>query len=108
MYIIFIIGLKVIFVFLASSHLYLQIKGKTDSQLDKTIVYWKKRVEFVFITFIACLLIYLFSPNIDRSILIDHETKILLYLFGFMLLINANWEDFFKESARFKEFQSVV
>jgi hypothetical protein len=108
MYITFIIGLKVIFIFLASGHLYLQIQGKKDTQLDKNIVYWEKKVEFVFITFIACLLIYLFSPNTNRNILIDHETKLLLFLFGFMLLITANWEEFFKESAIFKEFQSVV
>ena len=108
MYITFIIGIKVIFVILASGHLYLQIQGKTDTQLDKNIVYWEKKVEFVFITFIACLLMYLFSPNTDRSILIDHETKLLLFLFGFMLLITANWEEFFTASRRFKEFQSVV
>ena len=108
MFITFIIGIKVIFIILASTHLYLQIKGKIDTKLDNNIQYWKKRVEFIFITFMACLLIYLFNPNTDRSILIDHETKQLLFLFGFMLLITAKWIDFFTESARFKEFQSII
>jgi hypothetical protein len=36
------------------------------------------------------LLIYLFNPRTDRSILIDYETKLLLFLFGIILLITMN------------------
>ena len=56
----------------------------------------------------AGLLIYLFNPRNDRSILITHETKILLYLFGFILLITADWNVFFHESPFFKKFQKIV
>ena len=42
----------------------------------------------------SILLIYLFNPRVDRSVLIDKETKILLYLFGFILLIIAKWNLF--------------
>jgi hypothetical protein len=30
--------------------------------------------------------------------MLDRETKFLLYLFGYVLIITAKWEDFFKES----------
>jgi hypothetical protein len=54
------------------------------------------------------LLIYVFNPRVDRSILVDNETKVLLYLFGFILLITAKWELFFKESPLLKKFQHSV
>ena len=108
MYITFIIFIKVGFVILAISHLYLKIKHKDGSKTDKTIVFWKERLEFIFIILMAGLLIYLFNPRNDRSILIDYETKILLYLFGFILLITADWKVFFHESPTFKKLQKIV
>jgi hypothetical protein len=108
MYILFIIFVKIGFVILAISHLYLKIKHKTDSEIDKKIVFWKDRLEFIFIILMACLLIYIFNPRNDRSILIDYETKILFYLFGFILLITAKWSIFFHESPFLKNLQQVV
>ena len=108
MYITFIIFIKVGFVILAISHLYLKLKHKEHSETDKKIVFWKERLEFIFIILMAVLLIYLFNPRNDRSISIDYETKILLYLFGFILLITADWKDFFHESPTFKMIQKIV
>lgn len=93
---------------MAVSHIYLKLKGKENSDLDKTILYWKERFEFIFIATMAILLIYLFNPRTDKSILIDKETKILLYLFGFVLLITAKWDIFIKESPLMKRFQKSV
>ena len=105
-YLIFIIKLG--FILLASTHIYLKVKGESDSDLDKKILYWKERVEFIFILLMALLLIYLFSPRNDRNLLITYETKILLYLFGFILLITADWKVFFHESPFFKMLQKIV
>jgi len=107
-YVIFIILVKVVFIILAVSHLYFNIKGKTDSKIDKKIVHWKERVEFVFITLMSLMLIYLFNPRSNRDLKLDFETKLLLYLFGFILLITAKWEIFIKESPVFKKIQAVV
>ena len=57
-YITFIIFIKVCFVILAVSHLYLKIKHKGGSKTDKTIVFWKERLEFVFVILMSGLLIY--------------------------------------------------
>ena len=107
-YISFIVFVKFALVCLAITHLYLKLKKQTDSELDQRIVYFKEKIEFIFIALMACLLIYLFSPRIDRSDLINRETKFVLYLFGFILLITAKWDSFFKETIYFQQFQSIV
>jgi hypothetical protein len=56
----------------------------------------------------AILLIYLFNPRRGEMIMIDGETKILLYLFGVVLLITAKWADFFREAEWFQYLQKSV
>ena len=107
-YIYLIIFIKFIFLILAVSHLYMKATKKIDSDLDKRIVYWKERVEFVFVILMACLIIYVFNPRHDHKALIDSHTKLLLYLFGFVLLITAKWSTFFAESLWFKDVQDVI
>ena len=97
MYVTFIFLIKIGFVLMAVSHIYLKIKGDEKSDLDEKILYWKKRFEFIFIATMAILLIYLFNPRSDKNIVLDRETKILLYLFGFVLLITEKLGVFFKE-----------
>lgn len=107
-YIMFIFLIKIGFIIMAVTHLYLKLKGKEHTDLDKKILYWKERFEFIFIILMAILLIYLFNPRHDKSILIDNETKILLYLFGFVLLITSDWNTFIKESSWFKMTQEII
>jgi hypothetical protein len=108
-YINFIILLKLIFVCLAITHLYLKIKHRTDSDLDKQIIYYKERAEIIFVALMSGLLIFLFNPIIDnRTNFLNKETKLILYLFGIVLLITANWGIFFEESEYFKRIQSIV
>ena len=108
LYIYLIFAIKLCFISVSISHVYLKVKGKTDSDLDKKLVYYKERFEFVFILLMSILLIYLFNPRIDRNVMINGETKLLLYLFGFVLLITANWETFFHESKWFQYLQKSL
>jgi len=55
----------------------------------------------------SLLLLYLFNPR-KPDIVIEGETKILLFLFGFVLLITAKWDIFFQESKWFKRIQEVA
>ena len=105
-YVIFLI--KIIFIILASAHLYLKFKNDTVSNLDKDILFWRERVEFIFILLMAILLIYLFNPYKNKMYMINNETRVLLYLFGVVLLITADWKSFFKESDIFKKIQFVA
>jgi len=108
MYVTFIFLIKIGFIIMAVTHVYLKAKGEEKSDLDKKILYWKERFEFIFIALMSILLIYVFNPRTDRTILVDKETKILLYLFGFILLITAKWDLFIKESPLFKKIQGSV
>lgn len=108
MYIFLIFFIKLCFIILAVTHLYLKRVGKTNSKKDITVLFWKERVEFVFILLMSLLLIYLFNPRTNRIFMIDYETKLLLFLFGIILIITANWNTFIKESDIFKDVQSSV
>ena len=107
-YVTFIFLIKIGFILMALLHVYLKFKGKEQSNLDKKILYWKERFEFIFIALMSILLIYIFNPRTNNSILIDKETKLLLFLFGFVLLITAKWEIFIKESPLMKMIQRSV
>jgi uncharacterized membrane protein len=107
-YIYLIIIIKLLFVVLAVSHIYLKSKGEADAKLSERVVYWKDRLEFIFKILMSILLIYLFNPRHDHKPLIDKHVKVLLYLFGFILLITAKWNVFFTESIWFKEIQDSI
>ena len=94
-YVSFIILIKVIFICLAIVHAYLKLTHRTDTEFDKMIVIWKEQIEFVFVIFMSCLLIYLFNPRTDRYLSIDKETRILLFLFGIIMTVTAKWRNFF-------------
>jgi hypothetical protein len=108
MFIYLIFFIKLGFILMAVTHIYLKVKRESDSDLDKKIVYWKERFEFIFILLMSILLIYLFSPGKDKNVIINGETKVLLYLFGFVLLITAKWENFFHEAEWFKYIQKSI
>lgn len=99
---------KILFAILALLHLYFTVKGKAHSEKDKKVEYWKERVEFVFIALMSFMLMYLFYPRSTKPIIIDYETKLLLFIFGIIILIGAKWDIFIKESPVFKKIQKVV
>jgi hypothetical protein len=107
-YVIFTFFFKILFVILAVLHLYFKVKGKADSETDKKIVFWKERIEFVFIFLMSFMLMYLFYPRSTKPIILDFETKVLLFVFGIITLIGAKWDIFIKESPVFKKVQEVV
>ena len=97
-YIYLIIIIKVIFIILALTHIGFKIAGKTGSTTDNTVVYWKNRCEFAFFIMMALLSIYLFNLRNPGPVFIEGETKILYCLFGFILIITADWSTFFSEA----------
>ena len=107
-YINFIIFIKICFIISVITHIYLKRTNKLNSDLDKKALYWKEKLEFIFKALMAGLIIYLFNPKYNRENLIDYETKVLLYLFGFILLLTANWSAFVEESSWFEKLQIVL
>ena len=107
-YIYFIIFIKILFIIMAICHLYYKSKGEENSDINKKVVYWKERLEFIFVILMALLLIYVFNPRFSHVNLLTKEIQILLYLFGFILVITADWNVFFHESKWFKNLQKII
>ena len=108
LYIYVTFAAKVIFIILATMHAYLKITHQETSDLDMEVVFWKERVEFIFVFLMACLLIYLFFPSTTKTVEISGAPRELLYLFGIVLLITAKWGDFLKESPALIRLQNII
>ena len=107
-YLFILFALKVVFIMMAISSIYLKFKHRENSEIYKIFFYWKERVEFIFVFLMACLLIYLFFPSSNKSVEISGATKELLYLFGIVVLVTAKWGEFCKESPAFIRLQSII
>ena len=96
-FIFLIIFVKIIFFISVFYNLYLSKKASSSIMIDnvRTI---KKQTEFMFIALMALLLIYLFNPWNKIKPKITTETYVLLSLFGWILLITADWDTFLKQS----------
>jgi hypothetical protein len=108
LFIILIFFVKLVFIILAVYRLYIKTRKPQDKKLLKTVEFWRHRVEFLFITLMSILLIYLFNPRANNINMINGETKLLLFLFGFVILLTENWSSFIHESILFKNFQSIL
>ena len=108
LYIYLIIFIKICFITLAIAHEYLKRTNKSGSELDEKVLYWKGKIELLFKASMSFLLIYLFNPRYSRENLINYETKLLLFLFGFILLITANWNAILEESLWFQKLQTIL
>jgi hypothetical protein len=90
-----IIIVKVIFIILLITQFYFKYKQPNNTKLLNNLKLWRTQIEFIFIFFMSLLLIYLFNPRINRVYIIDFESRLLLFLFGIILIISADWEKFF-------------
>lgn len=88
-YLIFIVGIKILFLVSAFGFFYYSHFSKSPVSISKTSQFeiWKERTEDVFITSMTILLLYLFFPR-KIPIVINRETNLLLFIFGCILLIN--------------------
>ena len=108
MYTTLIFIIKLAFIILAITQIYLKIYKTSNSLFVSTVDYWKSRIEFVFVFLMAGLLIYLFAPPMNKSVEVAGESKLLLFLFGIILLTTAKWGDFFNESPVIIRLQDII
>ena len=130
-YIYLIIFFKTIFFILSLIHIYFKIKDNRSKTSDNTntnntnntntnnnnvnnlkiqqrVEYLRSSCEFIVTALISLLLIYLFNPLYPKLYLIDKETKIVLFLFGIILLLTSKWSDFFNTNKFFVLFQEFL
>lgn len=100
-----IIGIKIFFILATVGHLilsHLSNKSTNVNKVDLKFIYWKKRTEFVFIIFMALLMIFIFNPRYDNKKYITKEMSLLFFLFAIILIISADWSLFFQEAKWYK------
>ena len=107
-YIYLILFTKILFIALSAFFVFLKIKKLNNSPLAQNLAYWIERLEFIFIILMAILLIYIFNPHKNRLYRINKETKLLLFLFGYVLIFTAKWKIFFEESKWFQYLQEII
>jgi hypothetical protein len=89
--------------------LYLRYKKQEKTDLYIWSLYWKKRLEFIFVVSMALLCIILFNPFNKKPLVIDSHVRLLLFIYGIIVLITSQWEDFYSNLPPwFKRFQFVV
>jgi len=76
--------------------------------IEQHVEYLRSSCEFIVTALISLLLIYLFNPLYPKLYLIDKETKIVLFLFGIILLLTAKWNDFLRTDRLFALFQEFL
>jgi len=104
-FIILIVILKLMFFGLSIYREYLIFKKSKNSTLYDNITKLRLHSELIISLLISFLLIYLFNPYYPKIYLIDKETKIILFAYGWITLVTASWEDIFGESFIFKLFK---
>jgi len=83
---------KILFVACGVLHFILVRKNKSENELSLNLALWKEYFEFIFLASMALLSMYLFNPLAEIRPAINKETRLLLFIFGFIVLINCKWE----------------
>ena len=109
MYIRLIILVKIIFIILAVYLQFIKHKNPNDKKLIDKFQNYKEHAEFLFKALMSAMLIYVFNPRLNNLYLLkNYETRLLFYLFGFILIITAEWKVFIQTSDIFKQLQKSL
>ena len=108
--IILIIMIKVIFILLKGLAFYNRVMGIKDTLFSTNVLFWADRVEFIYTFLMAILIIALFRNAVKVGVLCiyDKETIFLMYVFGFILLFTADWNEFISESTIITYVQNIL
>jgi hypothetical protein len=107
-FILFVFLSKILFVVCGVWHFILVKKNKGENELSIKLAIWKEYFEFIFVVSMALLCLYLFNPLAEIRPAINKETRVLLFIFGWIILINCKWDLFFEQSKWFTLLQYFV
>lgn len=100
----FIILIKLLFMICAILEFYF----KPDTTIGKILVFWKDHLEFIFVACTSILILIIFRPFQNGTIHITPHEQFLLFVYGIIILINANWALFIEESIWFKKLKNII
>ena len=114
LYISILNSIKYFFIFIVLIEIYLERKNHSNERIPANKITTDKiksllrRVKFVFMIMMSLLIIYLFNPLSNRIDLINYQTKLLIFIFGIILIITAEWQVFIGESVLLKQIQTYL
>jgi hypothetical protein len=84
--------------------------GNKDTLFSTNVLFWADRIEFIYTFLMAILIIALFKNAVKVGVLCiyDKETIFLMYVFGFILLFTADWNEFISESTIITNIQNIL
>jgi hypothetical protein len=94
-FILFVFFIKIVFVIASLGHIYFHFRP--NPSLDNRFVFWKEKTEFIFIISMSLVLLITFHPFESIRPHLTKETEFLFYLFAWVLLLTANWRQFFTQ-----------
>lgn len=97
-FIAYIVLNKILFVLFGVWHFFLVRENAGETELSYKLNVWKEYFEFMFVISMALLCLYLFNPIVDVRPAINYETRVLLFVFGWIVFINCKWDLFFGHS----------
>ena len=107
LFIYFIVFVKFIFIMSALVHVGIKFSSvdlKILDAVDDVAEYWKEKSEFIFKICMAILLLVSFHPLRTTQTVLTKETKLLLYLFGFIIILTSEWKKFFADISFFEDY----
>ena len=107
-FILYVFLSKILFVVCGVWHFILVKKNKGENELSIKLAIWKEYFEFMFVISMALLCLYLFNPLAEIRPAINKETRLLLFIFGWIILINCKWDLFFEQYKWFTLLQYFV
>ena len=108
--ILLIILIKIIYIVLVLIKIYNRVNNLTDTLFGTNILFWSDRIEFIYTFLMSLLIIVLFrnAIRVGKLCIYDKETLFLIYVFGFILLFTADWNQFISDSVLIKYIQNLA
>jgi hypothetical protein len=107
-FIYYIVLNKILFVLFGVWHFIIVRENKGETEFSSNLHNWKEYCEFMFIACMAILCLYLFNPFLKVRPAINYETRVLLFVFGWIVLLNCKWDLFFEQSKWFTLLQYFI
>ena len=99
---------KILFISIVLIESYFKYAKPEEEEIIELCRSIKKRFRTVFIIMMSILMAFLFNPFCNYHLLLNRESKILLYTFGLTLLIFLGWSVLFRQPRFLLAVQSSV
>jgi hypothetical protein len=94
-FIVFIIIIKFSFITISAIIWYRKLAHlPSGDETGTKLSYWRGVTELIFIISMSLILIYSFFPRWKNPVALTNETKFLLFFYGIITIITADWDVF--------------